>query len=167
MIVSWPVVWMEACAHWMNCRNPSVASARVSGVETIAEVINVNLYQNAVRKRVTEQENIVNITYFCSKTKNILFIICFDDEEKNMIFFHAVTCMNPSESVNQSNYQLGQRKFSNTSAQNPPPACSTQYSMNIWLKGSCPPWLSCNLEARVSKRVFKRLTSFRYQQLCR
>lgn len=115
----------------MNCRNPSVASARVSGVETIAEVINVNLYQKAVRKRVTEQENIVNITYFCSKTKNILFIICFDDEEKNMIFFHAVTCMNPSESVNQSNYQLGQRKFSNTSAQNPPPACSTQYSMNI------------------------------------
>lgn len=68
----------------MNCRNPSVASARVSGVETIAEVINVNLYQKAVRKRVTEQENIVNITIFAAKLKISFFIICFDDEEKNI-----------------------------------------------------------------------------------
>ena len=65
--------------HWMNCRNPSVASATGSGVETIAEVI--SFYRDRGEKARKLYRKTVNVTY--------PFIIYYDGDEKN-----AVTWMN-------------------------------------------------------------------------
>ena len=68
--------------HWINRRNPSVASATGCGVETIAEVI--SFYRDRGEKARKLYRKTVNVTY--------PFIIYYDGEEKK----NAVIWMNPA-----------------------------------------------------------------------